>query len=367
MLMPVFIFLTLLYLLLKKSYSKDDNFPYKSFISILIFLCCISNEMISICVISGLLFYFMLNYKKINITLFINCIILPLFAFIIYVNAGAFTRHLDNLLFNNDYIINLISNIPKFSLDFIKYIFLKHSILHILLILQITVLLFYKNIENIKIKNETIKLIICFYFGTLVFFASLIGLGKTYYTQGEFWIIHIDLHIMYNIILCCFNIILYNLLINLKIIKENIFNILFIVLTVFYTINTYNFYNNSLKEIKTILINAYKTEKIILLANLKNKTAYLNNEILYTSFRYWGYCVTPFEKEENELYYSSSFTNFMNQFDLTKRIKNTFMFTDKNTVEKEFKANGGTFTDEELKNLDFSKLLDENFLLNKKP
>lgn len=368
MIMPIFIFLFLLYCLLKKLYSENNNSKLNLLISILIFLCCISNEMISVSVIFGLLFYFILNNKKRNISSLINYILIPMFALAVYIKAGAFIRHSDSALFGNQYIVNLIADIPKFTIDYIKYIFIKHWFLHILFILQIIILLINKNTEYEKIKSETIKLTVCFYFGVLVFFASLIGLGRNYYTQGEFWIIHNDIHIMYNIILCCFNFILYNLITNLKIIKENIFNILFLVLTIFLTNKTYNFYNTALnREIKPILVNAYKTEKTILLANLKNKTAYLNNEILYTSFRYWGYYVTPFEKDENTLYYTSSFTNFMNQFDFTKKIENTFMFTDKDTAEKEFKANGGVFTDEELKNLDFNKLLDEDFLLNKNP
>ena len=356
MLMPVFIFLLLFYFLLK-SFNKDYN---KLLIYLLVFLCGISNEMICISVFFGLLFYLISNRKEINNKLFINYILIIILSFIIFLKSGGFIRHSDNSIFNINYYINLIQYIPEFGKDYFKYIIINHLFLHLLLVFQIFLLILDKHFNSFN-KTETIKLIICFNSGMLIFFFLLIGLGKTHYNHGQFWLVHSDLHVMYNIILSCFNIVLFNLIRELKSLNEKITDVLF--LTVFFVSNIYCIYKNTLEEfIKPILKNAYKTEKIIALANLRNKNAYINDD---SYKKIWGYYYKPNEKEHNKLYQFSPYIMYINQFSFIRKINVNYVFTDEESVNKAFKENGGIFTDDELNNINFNNLMNEKFIINK--
>ena len=358
-LMPAFLFLLLFYILL----NQFDNNYKRFFVYLLVFLCGISNEMICISVFLGFLFYFISSRKEINNKQFINYIVIIALSFIIFLKSGGFIRHSDTSMFNLQYFINVIKYIPEFCKDYFKYVIINHLFLHLLLIFQMLILIFDKH-SNSPNKIKTIKLIICFNLGILIFFFLLIGLGKTHYNYGQFWVVHKDLHVMYNIILSCFNITLFNLITRFKIINEKIINILFLIITVFFVSNIYCSYKNTLnKFIKPILESAYKTEKIIALANIKNKTAYINDD----SYKVvWGYYCEPNEKEHNKLYNFSPYIMYINQFDFIKKINVNYMFTDEETVNKEFKANGGVFTDDELNNINFNNLKNEKFIINKK-
>lgn len=354
-LMPAFIFLLLFYFLLKQ---LDKNYN-KLLMFLLVFLCGISNEMICISVFLGLLFYLISSRKKINNKLFINYILIIALSFIIFLKSGGFIRHSDTSMLNLQYFINLIQYIPEFCKDYFKYVIINHLFLHLLLIFQMLILIFNKHSDLFN-KTETIKLIISFNLGILIFFFLLVGLGKTHYNYGQFWVVHTDLHVMYNIILSCFNITLLNLITRFKIINEKIINILFLIITIIFANNVYCTYRNILKEfIKPILESAYKTEKIIALANIKNKTAYINDD----SYKVvWGYYCEPNEKEHNKLYNFSPYIMFINQFNFIKKININYMFTDEEAVNKEFKANGGIFSDEELNNINFNNLINEKFV-----
>ncbi len=356
-LMPAFIFLLLFYILL----NQFDNNYKRFFVYLLIFLCGISNEMICVSVFLGLLFYFISSRKEKNNKLFINYILIVVLGFIIFFKSGGFIRHSDTSMFNIQYFINLIKYIPEFCKDYFKYVIINHLFLHLLLIFQILILIFNKHSDLFN-KIKTIKLIICFNLGILIFFFLLIGLGKTHYNYGQFWVIHTDLHVMYNIILSCFNITLFNLVTKLEIINEKIINNLFLIITIFIAFIIYYTYKDTLINfIKPMLESAYKTEKIIALANIKNKVAYINDD----SYKLiWGYYCEPNEKEHNKLYNSSPYIMFINQFNFIKKINVNYMFTNEENVNKEFKANGGIFTEDELKNINFNKLLDEKFIIS---
>ena len=67
-------------------------------------------------------------------------------------------------------------------------------------------------------------------------------------------------------------------------------------------------------------------------------------------------------KEKNVIYPNNPYINFLNN--IGENITQKIIFTDKETVEKEFTSWGGVFSEEELENTKFNKLLDDNFILN---
>lgn len=47
-------------------------------------------------------------------------------------------------------------------------------------------------------------------------------------------------------------------------------------------------------------------------------------------------------------------------------MQNFVIFTDSDTANNDFNKNGGIFTEEEIRNINFTRLRDKRFLLNKK-
>ena len=171
-----------------------------------------------------------------------------------------------------------------------------------------------------------------------------------YKYTGEYCTSHQDLQFFYSLLLFSFNLILLNYLIKYNLCKKYIISIIFFILSFILIYQNYYFYKNVLKYLRTLRYTTYKAEKILRLASIKNKTAYLDKEILNQSYLYALFL------EEN--YY----INFLNQFENEEnKIKCKFIFANKFLVEQEFKNNGGNFTKEELRNIKFGNLLHNKF------
>ena len=282
---------------------------------------------------------------------------------------GAFTRHSEYNFFNTQYIINVIKSIPVFGLNYIKYVFLKHIIGLGLIIIQSIIIL--KNLsrkekEEAYAEKQTIKIIFCFIFGICIFFLSLIGLEKYDYNPSLYWISHPDLHIMFNILLSAFNFLLLNLLIRNKTVKEIHINILLIIIACVLIKRNFGYYDYNLKHLVIPQkIQTYKAEKIIKLASMRKRPAYLSRELFLNNYN-WGFFEAVNERKENILYTTSPYIDFINNTSKNIKINTQYIFTSEEEAEQEFKKNGGIFTEEELNNIDFNKLNDEDFINNKK-
>ncbi len=379
MLMPAFIFIGLIYLLIT---DKENSSLKKSFlVYLLTFLCCISNEMTCVSTITGFLILTIYSVKtKKNSQKMLLGLVISAVGGIIMIKTGAFMRKSEGITLNFQYFTGIIKMIPDYMKYYVKYVLINHIIGYILLISQILIL--YKRKPYLTLPpppinttdNEqivkTIKIFLSFLFGIFLFFFLLIGLGKTHYTQGEYWVKHEDLHEILNIFLCAFNYALLNVIIESKIIKKQIICIVFILMSLIFIYSNYKYYVSiNFENILFLRKESYKTEKIIRLANLRNKTALIDKNIL-SCFLLWSFYHTvidnyyELEQKENIYYSSSEYTDFMNLFEKENKITNGFIFTDEETVNKEYAANGGVFTEEELKNIKFNRLRDKDFLLN---
>lgn len=362
MLLPPFIFAGLLYLMVKNIRNNEAKNVVPVFL--LTFLCSISNESVCIMTVFGFLLYFLFSVKssKRNLLIF-ACLLISLTGCFILVKTGAFIRKTENIIIDSQYILTVLKDIPYFTKDYLKYIFFKHIFEYILIAGMILILHFrYK--DNEVVNKNIIKLICSFLMGILIFFYMLIGLGQTHYSGG-YWLSHSDLHVILDIVLCSFIFVLLNLLIEYKFLKEYILGVFFVITSLFLLISNYKVYTPCITvDIIPIRTEIYKAEKIIRLANIHNKPAVLNKE-LYESIFYWSLWYSFDDKEENVLYPSSRYIDYLNQFEKEEnKLINGVIFSDEETVNKEFALNAGSFTEEELKEPNFNNLLNKDFILD---
>lgn len=388
MLLPPFIMAGMIYFLFRNIYSSKKILFFIT--AILVFLCGISNEMILISILAGFILYFFINLfsfliekqsRNKEISPIINTlkksqmiktcifILLLIMGFVLLLHEGAFTRHSEENFFNTQYIINVIKSFPLFCLNYIKYVFFKHIIGFVLIIAQSIII--FKSLkdkekeEEAYTEKETIKIIFCFIFGICIFFLSLIGLGEYDYNPTEYWIVHPDLHVMFNILLLAFNLLLLNILIRNKTVKECHINILFVIVSFILINKNFNYYNQNLKDfVIPLKIETYKAEKIMKLASLRKRPAYLSRELFLNNYN-WGLFEAVNDRKENVVYTTSPYIEFINNTSKNIKINTQYIFTSEEKAEQVFKRNGGIFTDEELINIDFNKLNDEAFINNK--
>ena len=292
------------------------------------------------------------------------------FAVFSFVSSSGFkevsmSRGLSNILITKDLLQNFIN-------QYIQLYFLDEIVYWILFII-----LFVVNIVIAYKKQEIRKLVLPFLLqisilGTIF---SLIFCKETYYTGG-FWLIHnhirfiFSMLIMYPMLMFLSYfvkslILKYNNSIEKKKIINNIAMITFISSIVFLCLllkvingNEFKYFHIKTKNLK---IFNYKIEKIFRFYYLKNEVPYLPGYIKDRD-------IYRFKKPKGEFCFIDEYNNFLEAY-YTNIYKDTNVYnmlycvSDK-AIEK-FYENGGTFTEEELKNIKFSRLFDENFVLNK--
>lgn len=243
----------------------------------------------------------------------------------------------------------------------------------------------------------------CLSVGVFGFFMILFFGGmENFYEKGKFWIWHADLQNTLTIILLAIDIALWGFLAIItkykKVFRAIAFVLLCTTILIFPDIcDNYRFLKEEASAAKKqmymsekmYLFYTYKKEMALLpLSSLKHyiaSTFYLNNyypeddeEIIYTDeYRNIDILEIP-NFEDRELYAKSEetakstvFKNTWFRTVYTRKIYNIlkensvyYMFADDDVALKKFYQNGGTFTVEELQKLDFTKLMDKNFVLN---
>lgn len=352
---------SLLYLFL----VLDNDNNKKSYIlpiSILTFLCSTSNELFCITTLIGLLLYYFVQEKNKKNNLIIIYFIIAFAGFLFLILSGMYTRKTDFDTLNIAYFINILKSIPEYTLLYIKCLFMDHFFEYLLIAAQIFILC-KKGILNSNHKN-TIKLSLCFIFGYLIFMYLLILLGKSRHDADVYWIIHPELHFCISIINYACNMALFNIIMSLNIIKKQVIYIIFVLFPLIFCFLLKDIYINKKIFLKEQYINTYKAEKIIRIANAKNKTAVLDEDLLEIDLNWHLFNNYPNQKP-NKIYDTIKYINFLNQFEKDNQINCKVIFKNKEIVEKEFKNNGGSFSEEELMNPNFNNLLNKDFLYNK--
>ena len=315
--------------------------------------------------------YDFFNLYKFDISKnFIFTFFILIFTVFCFVNSSGFkkvalTRGLEDFIITKDILLSFIN-------EYIQFYFIDEIIYWIIFIILLIV-----NFAIAYKRHEIKKLILPFLLqisilGTIF---SLIFCKETYYTGG-FWLIHnhirfiFSMLIMYPMLMFLSYfvkslILKYNNSIEKKKIINNIAMITFISSIVFLCLllkvingNEFKYFHIKTKNLK---IFNYKIEKIFRFYYLKNEVPYLPGYITDRD-------IYRFKKPKGEFCFIDEYNNFLEAY-YTNIYKDTNVYnmlycvSDK-AIEK-FYENGGTFTEEELKNIKFSRLFDENFVLNK--
>ncbi len=287
---------------------------------------------------------------------------------------------------NENPIARAISSIPDFSKNWFKVVFLdNYSNILILMIIISTLLIILLSKEKEK-KIRVIIISLAIIFGVSFFNYSLILTGKS-------WLYHGDLKVLTRIMFLISLSILIGYIFTIDKVKNYKLNyiissilMLYITYTSFNKINTYKWlysdFNYRRKE-------WYITEKIYRLYSLNNKEAILpasreekdgnyfndilywsskNNPIDWTGNAYWKYnypaiyyqdLTRAFRHEDGNLGLNKKITNDNTQYYVK------YYLTNREESFKLYSNMGGIFTKEELKELNFNRLFDKNFILNR--
>lgn len=198
---------------------------------------------------------------------------------------------------------------------------------------------------------------------------SLILCGKTYdeATRDRFYLHHANIIFLYKML------ILYPVLIYISYLIKNtrkhfkkltpiIMVIVFISYGTFSCVKYHQLKEKTksyYKEFSEIRKNMYISEKMLRFYVLQNQTAILDEKIINDCCNTW----IIFDEEKN--YANNRIISSYYPQIYRQNIKNLGFKLEKNALEK-FYEKGGTFTQEELKNLNFEHLKDNDFVLNKK-
>ncbi len=217
-----------------------------------------------------------------------------------------------------------------------------------------------------KKEQEIPKLVFPFLvlIGILFSIFSLIFCGRTFYVNNDFWLIHAHIRFLFDILLCI------PLLIFISYISSKIsvlktmfmFFVLFVISVIYFSfsIKTVNDFNLKAMDLK---VKTYQTEKIFRFYYLKNELPYLP---IYLHVR----DIYRFELPKNEECLLSEKNSFFSAYypNIYKdnNIANISVYCVGPDAIEKFEQNGGAFSKEELADIKFSRLFDDNFVLNKK-
>ena len=271
--------------------------------------------------------------------------------------AMAVTRGLGKTLITQELIISFTKTFAD------KYISDNCVLIISLIILFVLSLIF-------AVKNKEIKVVILPVFFIISLFTtvfSLIFLGRTCY-DGGFWLNHSNIIFLYDMLLSFPLLYFLNYLYKnfkelkfLKRLKTEIF-IFPLIITVLLTIMfKMQMHNAQITQDITLKRNAYMMEKILRFYYLQNRQPVLPRDNLSKSdYDCWkdGNDNTNYTDNKIVLSYYPRIYKDNISAKLGYRLED-------NALEKFYKA-GGTFSREELENIQFSRLFSEDFILNRK-
>ena len=291
----------------------------------------------------------------------INSLVVAFIGLVCY--SFAFFRKIeDGTTINYDYIVNLFSLFGSFIAGYFKLIIL-NQLLPISLLLILSTYL----VKNGELREENINIVKILSFSLisfLIFFLLLFFLGKTHY-NGGFWVEHVELLILFNIVLITNIFIIFRQILQQGLLQKKHF-IIFCLLTVLVLgFCNFKFYSGVFKEIKSQKVEAYKIEKILRVASLQQRVALLPDSVLKIGYL-WCFFAADWKnlnRFKTEIHYNSDFISFYRSFEEeSSMFENGYLYVPKMEAYEDFQKYNGGFAARELKNPKFTKLLDKNFL-----
>lgn len=252
---------------------------------------------------------------------------------------------------------------PDLISSFVKEFINIYFVNNIGIILTITALIVLSLI--FAVKNKEIKVIILPVFFLISVFTtlfSLILLGKT--NDGDFWLTHPNIIFLYRMLMSfgCLYFMGY-IYKNLKFLHNVITSVVIftvIVSCLIYTIEERHYTDIMPVVDKNLKRKAYIMEKIMRFYLLQNKRPILPKDIM-SSYDFGSWNNENPEEFNTRNVINSSYYPRIYKNDISAKLGYEY----ENDAIKKFYENGGNFSREELENIEFSRLFNEDFVLNK--
>lgn len=368
MLFPTFFFIILSILLTNIIKNKESSIVEKMSIIVITLLCITSNEMISVVTLLTYLLLTIYSFVKKSFVIEKKFLITALIFSIIGLSCyhlALFRKSEDINIFSFGYLFNLFPLFGKFVLGYLKLIIF-NQIIPLLSIIGLSFFLLRKGTEKEENTN-IIRFVVISLSSFLIFFLLLFLLGKTHY-NGGFWIEHIELMVLFNMVLVSQIFILLRQIIQQKLILKKYFIIFILIFSFALGIYNYIFYSDIYKKMGREKRETYKLEKILRLAASQKRLALLPDTVLKIGYLWCFYEADwkNLKKFKKNIYYRSAFTAFYNTFEEKEIFTEGFLYVPKLEAYEDFQKNGGSFTISEIKNPQFTKLLNEEYIRNEK-
>ncbi|MDK2818952.1 MAG: hypothetical protein KFW21_05845 [Spirochaetota bacterium] len=322
------------------------------------------------------------NFKNLGLGIYI-----PITTFVIgtilYFSAPSFqSLFTDRSSAEGNHILYSISLLPEFIPIWIKQVFIVSQARYFITPIIIASTIIFYNKTNIQKNIRVLVVAWAIVAGAGMFNASLILTGKSYYDTGLFWLVSSDLKVLTRMmflsalwILIGYIISLYKdtLVTKYPVKKIYIIFCLLALLTITFKVTKNTLDIDYIKNAKEHRKKWYITEKIYRFYSLKKLDAVLpadqeqspywhqelyesniENPVSWTGFYYTkkNYPLVYYKEQESR------------DTSIYKDYFVSYTITNNNIALTMYSNMGGIFTDKELKELNFNKLFDTNFVLN---
>ena len=307
-------------------------------------------------------------FKSLKYNLDKNFYIPSVFLFLgifLFTNSEGFKSVANDRGMNNIHID--IATLKEFWSTYYQIYFQEMYIYWITFFILLVTSLYFAIRKN-ELKNVIFPILLQFSILTVIFSLILCGKNSTFTDGNLFFLQHCNIIFLYKMLILYPAIIyasyiLKNIQIQIDKIEKFLIPI-FLIILISLCISKYSFfvkmYDEYIDRYLKIKQSAYICEKMLRFYAIQGKTAIVDKKMLEAYFINWYF---PNTQEIN--YTDSPIINtYYPRIYRDETIKTTGFQIEENAIET-FKQNGGSISDKELKDLNFSHLYDEKFVLNK--
>ncbi len=273
-----------------------------------------------------------------------------------------------NIEITGNFFLNTINTFGEFVHSYLKLIIIEHSVQ--LIIIAVLFLIISIMVKFKKANSRFLIISLALFLGVMSFYFSLCLFGKTYYQEGLFWLSHVGLQKILDFALYIVIVLnvgyIYSLFKNkISLFILNAFLIAYICSFSLGLTDTYKDIKEYSAFLKKIRVYTYKVDKICNFYFLQNKIAiipieyipYLRGNADITGFTYDYINNTKIVKDSAYLNYFAYAYKNINRYG--------YKFASEKEALRLYQKAGGWFTEEELSFLDFNRLKNKNYIMNK--
>lgn len=307
--------------------------------------------------------------KTIDINVYLPIIFL-IFGMFLYFISPSFQQEMHSRTVSGENkLLSCIASLKGFWNEYYLTLFVENA-QKFYIILSLAAILFFFSDDKIKVK-KILTIILIIFLGIWVFYFTLIYSGRTFYDGVSFWVISIDLRIIYDRVFLAVIFLLYGSILAFCSKRKVLIGIISIALLVYSGgILVSNFdlykkdYKNTIKEMQYRKTTMYIIEKMYLFYALQNKTAILPAELVTCKDK--GFLCTYLTSDQpvviGKKYTSPVWNIYFPPMHKGINLQEYYFINKKDAMNK-FEKAGGVISKDELENPNFNKLLSKNFIL----